>query len=82
MAIDAPLKAFLDLTDGAVAAYADGRAAALDLTLPEPTLVGVRENLALLRAQTALFVAALFVADPLAADQGERTGAPAEPFQP
>ena len=62
MAIDAALQAFLDLTEDEIAAYADQRAAALGLTLPEPTLAGIAENLALLRAQTALFVAALFVA--------------------
>lgn len=72
MAIDAALKAFLDLTDGDVAAYADARAADIDLTLPEPTLAAVRENLALLRTQTALFVAAL----------DGRAGEPAEAFQP
>ena len=59
MAIDAALKAFLDLSDGEVAAYADARAAEVGLTLPPSTLPGVRENLALLRVQTALFVAAL-----------------------
>lgn len=62
MVIDVALKAFLDLSEDEVAAYADQRAAALGLTLPEPTLAGVAENLALLRAQTALLVAALFVA--------------------
>lgn len=77
MAIDAALKAFLDLSDNDVAAYADARAAAVGLTLPEPTLPGVRENLALLRTQTALFVAALSVG--LA---GERAGDTAETFAP
>ena len=59
MAIDAALKAFLDLSDDDVAAYADARAAEMGLTLPPSPLPGVRENLALLRVQTALFVAAL-----------------------
>lgn len=59
MAIDAALKAFLDLTDGDIPACAAARAEALGLPLPEPTLAAVHENLALLRAQTALFVAAL-----------------------
>ena len=59
MVIDVALKAFLDLSEDEVAAYADQQAAALGLTLPEPTLAGVAENLALLRAQTALFVAAM-----------------------
>lgn len=72
MAIDAALKAFLDLTDGDIAAYADARASEVGLTLPEPTLTTVHENLALLRAQTALFVAAL----------GERVGERAETFEP
>lgn len=72
MAIDAALKAFLDLTDGDVAAYADARATEIGLTLPEATLPAVRENLALLRTQTALFVVAL----------GERAGEAAETFEP
>jgi len=72
MATDAALKAFLDLTDNDLAAYAATRAAEIGLVLPEPTLPAVRENLALLRVQTALFVAAL----------GERAGEPAEIFEP
>lgn len=72
MATDAALKAFLDLTDSDVAAYADARAAEIGLTLPEPTLAGVHENLALLRAQSALFVAAL----------GERAGEKPQSFEP
>ena len=77
MAITAALKAFLDLTDGEVAAYVDARAADLGLTLPEPTLAGVRDNLGLLRTQTALFVAALGVGM-----GGERAGEPPETFRP
>ena len=72
MAIDTALKAFLDLTDSDVAAYVDARAMELGLTLPDDTVPAVRENLALLRSQTALFVAAL----------GERAGEPAETFKP
>lgn len=72
MAIDAALKAFLDLTDGEVPAYAQARAAELGLALPEPTLAAVHENLALLRAQTALFLAAV----------NERADEPREGFQP
>lgn len=72
MAIDAATKAFLDLTEGDIPAYAAARAGALDLTLPEATLAGTCENLALLRTQTALFVAAL----------GERAGEAAETFVP
>jgi hypothetical protein len=59
MAIDAETKAFLDLTDGDIAAWTRDRADALGLTLPEATLPAVHENLALLRTQTALFIAAL-----------------------
>jgi hypothetical protein len=77
MAITAALKAFLDLTDGEIAAYVDARAADLDLRPPEPTLAGVRDNLGLLRAQTALFVAALGVGM-----GDERAGELAETFQP
>jgi hypothetical protein len=72
MAIDAALKAFLDLTDGEVPAYAEARAAEIGLTLPEPTLAAVHENLTLLRVQTALFVAAL----------GEKASETPEAFQP
>lgn len=77
MAIDAALKAFLDLSDGDVPAYADARAAEIDLPLPEPTLAGVRENLSLLRSQTALFVAALS-----SGPGAERDGETAETFTP
>ena len=72
MATDAALKAFLDLTDNDLATYAAGRAAEIGLALPEATLPAVCENLALLRAQTALFIAAL----------GERAGESAETFEP
>ncbi len=72
MAIDAATNAFLDLTEGEVAAYAQARAEAIGLALPEATLAGVGENLALLRTQTALFVAAL----------GDKADEAAETFQP
>ncbi len=72
MAIDAALKAFLDLTDSQVATYADRRAAQIGLILPQASLAAVQENLALLRTQTALFVAAL----------GEHAGEPAQAFEP
>ena len=72
MAINAALAAFLDLADGDIVAYAEARAADIGLTLPEPTLAGVRENLGLLRAQSALFVAAL----------GDHAGQVAETFAP
>jgi hypothetical protein len=72
MAIDAATKAFLDLTDGDIAAWAQARAAAIDLTLPEATQAAVHENLSLLRTQTALFVAAL----------GEHAAETAPAFEP
>ena len=76
MAIDAALKAFLDLADGDIPAYARARAARIGLPLPEPTLPAVHENLGLLRTQTALFVAAL-------GGKGlDGTDAPPEAFQP
>lgn len=59
MATDPALAAFLALDDDAVAAYAEARAEALGLVLPPQTRAGVIENLALLRRQTALFMAAL-----------------------
>lgn len=72
MAIDTALKAFLDLTDGEVSAYAADRAAEIGLVLPEPTLAAVHDNLSLLRTQTALFVAAL----------GDKAGETPEAFEP
>lgn len=72
MATDAALKAFLDLTDQDLATYAATRAAEIGLILPETTLPAVCENLALLRAQTALFVAAL----------GARAGESPQSFEP
>ncbi|ALL12665.1 hypothetical protein [Caulobacter henricii] len=59
MAIDVALNAFLNLRDDEVAAFALTRAAELDLTLPEPTLQAIGENLSLLRLQAAVFVTAL-----------------------
>lgn len=72
MAIDVALNAFLNLRDDEVAAFALARAAELDLTLPEPTLQAIGENLSLLRLQAAVFVTAL----------GEAGGAPPEIFTP
>jgi hypothetical protein len=62
MATDPALAAFLALDDGAsdgaaMAAYADARAETLGLILPPETRDGALENLALLRRQTAAFVA-------------------------
>lgn len=72
MAIDVALNAFLNLRDDEVAAFALTRAAELDLTLPEPTLQAIGENLSLLRLQAAVFVTAL----------GEAGGEPPETFLP
>jgi len=63
MAADPALTAFLALpasgADDAVAAFADARADALGLDLPEACRVGVIDNLALLRRQAAFFMADL-----------------------
>ena len=63
MAADPALSAFLALPatgdNDAVAAYADARAGALDLPLPQACRPGVIDNLALLRRQAATFIAAL-----------------------
>jgi hypothetical protein len=75
MAADPALTAFLALPPNgdhdAVAAYGDARAEALGLPLPEPVRAGVIDNLTLLRAQTATFLAAL-----------PADGPPAEAFEP
>jgi len=70
MAADPAFEAFLALSDDAVAAYADARAAALGLALPYACRPGVIENLALLRRQAATF-----------ADSAEASAAP-EAFEP
>jgi len=61
MAADPALTAFLALpvsgTDHAVAAFADARAEALGLDLPQACRAGVLENLSLLRRQAAVFMA-------------------------
>lgn len=72
MALDAETKAFLDLGDAEVGPWTAARAAERDLPLPSPALAGVIDNVALLKSQTALFVAAL----------GEHAGETAEAFQP
>jgi hypothetical protein len=59
MAADPVLEAFLALSDDAVAAYADARAEAASLPLPEAVRPGVIDNLALLRRQAATFLAGL-----------------------
>ena len=57
MAADPALTAFLALPDDAVAAYADARAEAAGLPLPEAVRAGVIDNLTLLRRQAATFLA-------------------------
>lgn len=71
MAADPALTAFLTLPDDAVAAYADARADAAGLSLPEAVRPGVMDNLTLLRRQAATFLAGLPAGAP-----------PAETFQP
>ncbi|UAL09438.1 hypothetical protein [Caulobacter segnis] len=72
MALDAETKAFLDLADAEIGPWTAARAAERDLVLPHAILPGVIDNVALLRAQTALFVGVL----------GEATGETPETFQP
>jgi hypothetical protein len=69
---DADTQGFLDLKDAEVAPWTAARAAERDLVLPPAILPGVIDNVALLRAQTALFVGVL----------GEATGETPETFQP
>ena len=71
MAADPALTAFLALPDDAVAAYADARAEAAGLPLPEAVRAGVIDNLTLLRRQAATFLAGLPAGTP-----------PAEVFEP
>ena len=59
MALDAETKAFLDLEDAEVGPWTAARAAERDLPLPHAILPGVIDNVALLKSQTALFVATL-----------------------
>jgi hypothetical protein len=72
MALDVETKAFLDLKDHEIAPWTAARAVARDLTLATDVLPTVIDNIALLRAQAWLFVAAL----------GEHAGEPPETFQP
>ncbi|MET3665072.1 hypothetical protein [Caulobacter sp. 1776] len=59
MALDAETQGFLDLKDAEIGPWTAARAAERELTLPPAILPGVIDNVALLRAQSALFVAAL-----------------------
>lgn len=72
MALDAETQGFLDLAETEIAPWTAARAAERDLPLPSAILPGVIDNVVLLRAQTALFVAAL----------GEAAGEAPEPFAP
>lgn len=72
MTLDADTKGFLDLKDVEIGPWTAARAAERDLPLPPAILPGVIDNIALLRAQTSLFVSAL----------GDAAGEPAETFQP
>lgn len=72
MTLDAETQGFLDLAETEIGPWTAARAAEVDLPLPSAALPGVIDNVALLRAQTALFVAAL----------GEAAGEVSEPFQP
>jgi len=72
MALDAETQAFLDLAEGEIASWTDGRAAERGLSLPPEALPAVIDNIALLQSQPRLFVAAL----------GGAAGAAPEPFQP
>ena len=72
MALDAETQAFLDLTGAQVAPWTAARATERELAIPPEALAGVIDNVALLRAQTRLFIDAL----------GEAAGQASEPFQP
>lgn len=72
MALDAETQAFLDLAEAEIAPWTAARATERGLTLPPEALPAVIDNIALLQAQTRLFVAAL----------GEAAGEAPEPFQP
>jgi len=72
MALDAETQGFLDLAEAEIAPWTAARAAERDLALSPSVLPGVIENVALLRVQAALFIAAL----------GPAAGEAAEPFQP
>jgi hypothetical protein len=72
MTLDADTKAFLDLEDIEVAPWTAARAAERDLVLSPAVLPTVIDNVALLKSQAALVIAAL----------GEQAGETPEPFQP
>lgn len=72
MALDMETEALLNLGDAEAGPWTAARAAALELSIPAEALPGVIDNIALLKSQTALFVAAL----------GDRAGELPETFQP
>lgn len=72
MGLDAETRAFLDLKDAEIGPWTAARAAERDLVLPADALAGVIDNVALLRSQAGLFVAAL----------DDQAGETPEAFQP
>jgi hypothetical protein len=72
MTLDADTKAFLNLEDVEVAPWTAARAAERDLVLPPAVLPTVIDNVALLKSQAALVIAAL----------GEHAGEGPETFEP
>ena len=72
MALDMDAQAFLDLKDAEIGPWTAARAAECNLLVPAAALAGVIDNVALLRSQADVFVAAL----------GEHAGELPEAFQP
>lgn len=72
MALDPETMAFLELGNAESGPWTAARAAERGLSLPTAAVPGVIDNVALLRTQTALFVAAL----------GEAAGEIPETFEP
>lgn len=75
--IDPETTAFLELGNAEIGPWTAARAAERGLSLPPVALPGVIDNVALLRSQTTLFVAALSEA-PL----GEAASEAPETFEP
>ena len=59
MALDLETQGFLELKDVEIGPWTAARAAERDLAIPSAILPGVIDNVALLRAQSALFIGAL-----------------------
>ena len=70
--MDAKIQAFLDLAEAEIAPWTAARAVERNLVQPAEALPGVIENIALLKSQAALFIAAA----------GADTGEPPEAFAP